>query len=264
MTMGNAGRLPASEPPATPDPASEVPAPEDAPAVTPAAQPSADALREPGGGAVEAGRADPGPLEGVAADEAAAVAAELPDVEEAGVEPAGGDPSGDREEAVRAALERVLASPDLCTSPRLGAFLRYVVEATLAGRADQIKGYTIAVEALGRPHSFDPQADPIVRVEATRLRRALQNYYNTVGLTDPIQIHIPKGGYVPQFQDRSFQDRAFPDWPGAAVPLSPAPLSPGVFPPPNALPGAPAGALPPGGRRRFGAVGGARGGGGDP
>lgn len=103
---------------------------------------------------------------------------------------------------VRAGLERVLASPDLCTSPRLGAFLRYVVESKLAGRADQIKGYTIAVEALGRAPSFDPQSDPIVRVEATRLRRALQNYYNTVGLTDPVLIHIPKGGYVPQFEDR--------------------------------------------------------------
>lgn len=101
--------------------------------------------------------------------------------------------------AVRVALERALGSADLRSSPRLGAFLRFVVEAKLAGRAEQIKGYTIAVEALGRPPSFDPQADPIVRVEATRLRRALQNYYNTDGSDDPLQIAIPKGGYVPQF-----------------------------------------------------------------
>ena len=62
-------------------------------------------------------------------------------------------------------------------SPQLVAFLRYVVEATLRGEHDRIKGYTIAVEALGRAEDFDPQSDPIVRVEATRLRRAINRYY---------------------------------------------------------------------------------------
>lgn len=123
------------------------------------------------------------------------------DVGQVDVGPAA-EPAADDAGAVRMALERALASADLRSSPRLGAFLRYVVEAKLAGRAEQIKGYTIAVEALGRPPSFDPQADPIVRVEATRLRRALQNYYNTDGVDEPLQIAIPKGGYVPQFTVR--------------------------------------------------------------
>ncbi|WP_454914748.1 hypothetical protein [Xanthobacter sediminis] len=127
---------------------------------------------------------------------------------------------------VRAALERVLASPDLCTSPRLGAFLRYVVDSTLAGRAEQIKGYTIAVEALGRAPTFDPQSDPIVRVEATRLRRALQNYYNTAGLTDPVLIHIPKGGYVPQFEDRRVEAPPALAEPVPALPAPPEPAGP--------------------------------------
>lgn len=122
----------------------------------------------------------------------------------------------DWDELVRAALDRVLASPDLASSPRLAAFLRYVVESKLAGRAEQIKGYTIAVEALGRAPSFDPQSDPIVRVEATRLRRALQNYYNTQGLTDPLLIHIPKGGYVPQFEDRRAPELPVPALPPSA------------------------------------------------
>ncbi len=108
----------------------------------------------------------------------------------------------EREATIRAGLNRVLASSDLRGSPRLATFLRFVVEATLAGRAEQIKGYTIAVEALGRPPSFDPQADPIVRVEATRLRRALQSYYGHEGQDDPLRIHIPKGGYVPVFEMR--------------------------------------------------------------
>ncbi|MDQ0503919.1 tetratricopeptide repeat protein [Xanthobacter agilis] len=155
-----------------------------------------------------------------------------------------GDPSSEWEREVRAALARVLASADLCTSPRLAAFLRYVVEATLAGRAEQIKGYTIAVEALGRAPTFDPQADPIVRVEATRLRRALQNYYNTIGLADPLLIHIPKGGYVPQFEDRR-----------ASAPAAPPP-EPVLPPEPQA--GAEPGAVeldpPPPVRRKLGAV----------
>ena len=74
------------------------------------------------------------------------------------------------------ALERMAASEAFRGSPQLIAFLRYVVEATLRGQADRIKGYTIATEALGRTVDFDPQADPIVRVEATRLRRALNRY----------------------------------------------------------------------------------------
>ncbi|MEP9350887.1 hypothetical protein [Xanthobacter sp. KR7-225] len=102
-------------------------------------------------------------------------------------------------EQVRAALERVLASPELSASPRLSAFLRYVVETALDGRAEEIKGYTIAVEALGRATSFDPQTDPIVRVEATRLRRALDHFYAAAGAREPLRILIPRGSYVPAF-----------------------------------------------------------------
>lgn len=134
----------------------------------------------------------------------------------------------ERARQIRAALERVLASPDFSASPRLAAFLRFVVEATLDGRAEEIKGYTIAVEALGRPASFDPQADPIVRVEATRLRRALERYYSTQGADDPVVIDIPKGGYVPQFQARA---DAAPDGGGPEEPV-PAQGDDGALPTP--------------------------------
>jgi tetratricopeptide (TPR) repeat protein len=100
---------------------------------------------------------------------------------------------------VRNALARLLASNDLKTSPQLAAFLTYIVEEKLAGRGDTIKGYTIATEALGRDASFDPQMDPIVRVEATRLRRAIDRYYRAAGREDPVEIVIAKGAYVPQF-----------------------------------------------------------------
>ncbi|MFG1265937.1 type IV pilus biogenesis/stability protein PilW [Xanthobacter aminoxidans] len=135
---------------------------------------------------------------------------------EAGVE--GVAETVDASASVRAALDRVLASADFASSPRLAAFLRFVVETTLDGRADALKGYTIAVEALGRPPSFDPQSDPIVRVEATRLRRALDRYYATVGADDPVIIDVPKGGYVPQFRARGPDDAALADPDTSAVP----------------------------------------------
>ena len=80
------------------------------------------------------------------------------------------------------------------------AFLRFIVEETLAGRGDRIKAYTIATSVLGRDEAFDPQSDPIVRIEASRLRRSLERYYLIAGQDDPIRIDIPKGGYVPSFQ----------------------------------------------------------------
>jgi adenylate cyclase len=104
--------------------------------------------------------------------------------------------------AIRAQLGRILASPDFEDSPALGSFIRYVVEETLAGRTNRIKGYTIAVHALGRSSDFDPQTDTIVRVQARRLRRALDHYYLTDGQSDPIRIEIPRGSYVPQICER--------------------------------------------------------------
>nr|WP_246548240.1 hypothetical protein [Ancylobacter oerskovii] len=115
----------------------------------------------------------------------------------ASVEQAGASPLQARE-----ALARVLEAEELRASPQLSTILRFVVEATLDGRREAIKGYTIAVEALGRDPSFDPQIDPIVRVEATRLRRALQRYYAGAGADDEIEIVIPRGSYVPLFVPR--------------------------------------------------------------
>jgi hypothetical protein len=101
----------------------------------------------------------------------------------------------------REALARVLASDEFRGSPNLAAFLGFIVERTLEGREDSIKAYTVATEVLGRPESFDPQGDPIVRVEATRLRRSLERYYGRCA--DPIIIDIPRGSYVPHFALRA-------------------------------------------------------------
>lgn len=102
-------------------------------------------------------------------------------------------------EAVRGELGRLLASAEFVASDRLKEFLRFVVEHRLAGRADSLKAYTIALEVFGRDSTFDPQTDPVVRMEASKLRRRLERYYLGAGRDDPVRIDIPKGGYAPTF-----------------------------------------------------------------
>ncbi len=104
--------------------------------------------------------------------------------------------------AVRAALESILASQEFASAPRLQRFLTYVVETTLGGHADSIRGYAIAVDVFDRPADFDPQVDSLVRVEAGRLRQKLDAYNNGPGVNDAWLITLPKGGYVPRFARR--------------------------------------------------------------
>ena len=80
--------------------------------------------------------------------------------------------------------------------------LKFLVYETLAGRADTLKGYTIGLSVFGRDEDFDPQADPIVRLEARRLRHDLDSYYIAEGAGNPIRISIPKGQYAPRFHDQ--------------------------------------------------------------
>ena len=103
---------------------------------------------------------------------------------------------------MRAQVCHILTDPGFQASAARRSLLKFVVEETLAGRGEQLKGFTIAVAVFARDQDFDPQSDPVVRVEARRLRRDLHSYYDTAGKQDPIVISIPKGGYVPQFERR--------------------------------------------------------------
>ena len=78
---------------------------------------------------------------------------------------------------VREHLGRILGGASLGASESLRRLLRYTVETTLAGRGEELKEYTIGVEGLGRPNSFDPRQDNIVRVQARKLRERLAAYY---------------------------------------------------------------------------------------
>lgn len=104
-------------------------------------------------------------------------------------------------DAIREALFRILDSPDFDATERIRRFLTYVVEETLNGRPERIKAYSIATSVFGRDENFDPQIDSIVRIVAGRMRRSLEHYYLTSGRNDPLHIRIPKGSYVPVFED---------------------------------------------------------------
>jgi len=106
------------------------------------------------------------------------------------------------EAQIISALEQLLSWPGLSRSPQLAKFLNYIVRATLQGDVASIKAYAIAVDVFGRPQTFDPQTDPIVRVQARRLRAALEEYYAGEGADSPVRIYLPVGRYVPEFRGR--------------------------------------------------------------
>ena len=103
------------------------------------------------------------------------------------------------QDQVRASINNMLASPLFAGSPRQQCFLNYLVTHSLAGNAERLKGYTIALEVFDRSMDFDPSLDAIVRVEATRLRHKLREYYETLGKNDSVRIALPKGSYAIEF-----------------------------------------------------------------
>jgi len=103
-------------------------------------------------------------------------------------------------QAARAQLDRILASEGFVKADRLCRFLRFTVEAKLNGSDDQIKEYLLGREVFDRNDDYDPRLDPIVRVEARRLRAKLDEYYAGPGIADPVRIEFPKGSYIPVMQ----------------------------------------------------------------
>jgi len=100
-------------------------------------------------------------------------------------------------------LSRILASPLFKKSKILSDFLNYIVHETIDGNQEYLKEYIIAINVLKRSNNFNPQLDAIVRIHASRLRKQLSEYYAKEGSNDPIFITIPKGRYIPTFEDNS-------------------------------------------------------------
>jgi TolB-like protein/Tfp pilus assembly protein PilF len=121
-------------------------------------------------------------------------------------------------------VDRVLADARFSRSPILSRLLRFSVDETLAGRGDRLKEYVLGVEVCGRPATYDPRMDPIVRVQTRELRRRLHEYYETAGRHDPVVIELPKGRYIATFDYADSQASAAPHESHLARPDNPTPL----------------------------------------
>jgi hypothetical protein len=111
--------------------------------------------------------------------------------------------------AVRAQLDSILASAVFSRSPHLRRFLSVHRRTTLAGQGPRLKEAVLASRAIRQRHDFDAGNDPVVRVDARRLRDKLREFYE--GRSDPIVIALPKGSYVPVFEARSPSRAALPE-----------------------------------------------------
>ncbi|HEV2444414.1 MAG TPA: hypothetical protein VGS58_00770, partial [Candidatus Sulfopaludibacter sp.] len=99
-------------------------------------------------------------------------------------------------------LGRIVASKAFRQSDRLKRFLTFIVEETIAGRGERLKEFVVGVEVFDKPDGFDPRNDPIVRVQARRLRSQLARYYREEGQDDAVVIDLPKGGYAPMIRQQ--------------------------------------------------------------
>src|SRR5580700_8214747 len=106
----------------------------------------------------------------------------------------------DSDGKIVAQLDRILSSKGFRRADRLKRFLTFTVNETLAGHGEQLKEFVIGVEVFDKGPKFDPRSDPIVRVQARRMRGQLAHYYNDEGQNDEILIELPKGGYTPIFR----------------------------------------------------------------
>ena len=104
--------------------------------------------------------------------------------------------------ATKGQLDRILSSATFQQVDRLKRFLQFIVSEYVEGRADELKEYVVGVHVFGKEPSFDPRTDPIVRVQARRLRARLDRYYRAEGQQDELIIDLPKGGYTPVVRQR--------------------------------------------------------------
>jgi len=110
------------------------------------------------------------------------------------------EPGKDVEAKAALQLDRILTSRTFRQADRMKRFLAFIVGETIAGRGVQLKEFVVGIEVFGRDNSFDPRNDPIVRVQARRLRAQLARYYREEGLEDDLMIELPKGGYAATFR----------------------------------------------------------------
>ncbi|MEJ5902190.1 tetratricopeptide repeat protein [Ochrobactrum teleogrylli] len=138
------------------------------------------------------------------------------------------DDRGASDQEVKSALADLIADKRFRATERGRAILSYIADLHFSGSSEGVKGYSIAIDVLGRPDSFDPSTEPIVRIEISRLRAALVQYYEAFGKEKPIEIELPKGKYALAFNHRAVVDTSVSDEASAGEPIPPplqAPLT---------------------------------------
>ncbi len=138
---------------------------------------------------------------------------------------AAADPIQDSRQFVRRdLLHRIVASPTFARSERLSAFLTYICDMTLQGRAAELNEQQIGHAVFGRQRDYDSSIDGIVRTQASRLRKRLETHYQKEGSTETVRIIIPRGSYVPQFIEEV-----------AITPIADSPAEPVLMKLPNSI-----------------------------
>jgi hypothetical protein len=105
-------------------------------------------------------------------------------------------------ESIRAQVARIVQNRNLKLSEGQGRLLSYLAEKSISGEAEDLKEYVVGVDAFGKPPSYDPRQESVVRTQVARLRQKLADYYNTEGGDDPILVDLPKGGFKMNFEER--------------------------------------------------------------
>src|SRR5499427_10401184 len=99
-------------------------------------------------------------------------------------------------------VQRVVASKTFKTSEVHRNLLTYLAEKSLSGEAQNLKEYTVGLDVFGKPSSYDPRQESVVRMHVGRLRQKLAEYYRTEGADDPVVVDLPKGGFALTFEPR--------------------------------------------------------------
>lgn len=115
-----------------------------------------------------------------------------------------------QEELTRAQVERILHSETFRNSDALRRLLKFLGDKTLAGEADQLKEYSVGIDALGKPPTYDPRQDSVVRIQVARLRQKLADYYRLEGKDDPFVVELPKGRFKISFEPRPMEKEPEP------------------------------------------------------
>ena len=141
---------------------------------------------------------------------------------QAGLEKIEGDPCSklapfmwsQPQSSIRTQLRKVLASITFAHAERMRRFLEFIVEHALSSPGEPLKEMIIGIKLYAGHEEFDPRVTSVVRVDATRLRAKLREYYSSEGTADPLIIDLPKGSYVPVFREASTQRGS----PGSSAP----------------------------------------------